>query len=183
MEHSKLKIEVQSEIGRLNAVLLHRPGAEVENMTPRNVQRALYSDILNLSIAQNEYEQLSGVLSKAFQESPYEKTSEAGYSVLSAAVTVVISGIILLAVKNKLKKPAKGSLALIAGYGIFNKVANYLLLLSLANLPASTQYPMVTGGVMIVSTVLGCFTDKKPSKKEFVSVALSFLGIAALIMF
>ena len=59
-----LKIDVQSEIGKLNAVLLHRPGAEVENMTPLNVQRALYSDILNLSIAQTEYEQLSGVLSK-----------------------------------------------------------------------------------------------------------------------
>lgn len=64
MTTDKLKIEVQSEIGKLNAVLLHRPGAEVENMTPMNVQRALYSDILNLSIAQNEYEQLSGVLSK-----------------------------------------------------------------------------------------------------------------------
>ncbi len=59
-----LKINIQSEIGRLDAVLLHRPGAEVENMTPRNVQRALYSDILNLSIARQEYEQLSGVLSK-----------------------------------------------------------------------------------------------------------------------
>lgn len=64
MTNQKLKIEVQSEIGRLNAVLLHRPGAEVENMTPLNVQRALYSDILNLSIAQSEYEQLYGVLSK-----------------------------------------------------------------------------------------------------------------------
>lgn len=59
-----LNINVQSEIGKLDAVLLHRPGAEVENMTPRNVQRALYSDILNLSIAQKEYSQLSGVLSK-----------------------------------------------------------------------------------------------------------------------
>ncbi len=59
-----LKIDIQSEIGRLDAVLLHRPGAEVENMTPRNVQRALYSDILNLSIARQEYEQLSGVLSR-----------------------------------------------------------------------------------------------------------------------
>ncbi len=59
-----LKIDIQSEIGRLDAVLLHRPGAEVENMTPRNVQRALYSDILNLSIAKKEYDQLSGVLSK-----------------------------------------------------------------------------------------------------------------------
>lgn len=64
MAQDKLKIEVQSEIGRLNAVLLHKPGAEVENMTPLNVQRALYSDILNLSIAQNEYKQLHGVLSK-----------------------------------------------------------------------------------------------------------------------
>ncbi len=59
-----MKINIQSEIGRLDAVLLHRPGAEVENMTPRNVQRALYSDILNLSIARKEYEQLSGVLSR-----------------------------------------------------------------------------------------------------------------------
>lgn len=65
MKHSTpLKIDIQSEIGRLDAVLLHRPGAEVENMTPRNVQRALYSDILNLSIAQQEYEQLTGVLSR-----------------------------------------------------------------------------------------------------------------------
>lgn len=64
METKKLKIDVQSEIGKLEAVLLHRPGSEVENMTPNNVQRALYSDILNLSIAQKEYEQLSGVLSK-----------------------------------------------------------------------------------------------------------------------
>ena len=64
MNQEKLKIDIQSEVGRLDAVLLHRPGAEVENMTPRNVQRALYSDILNLSIAQNEYEQLSGVLYK-----------------------------------------------------------------------------------------------------------------------
>jgi len=64
IERGQLKIDVQSEIGQLDAVLLHRPGFEVENMTPKNVQRALYSDILNLSIAQNEYEQLSGVLSK-----------------------------------------------------------------------------------------------------------------------
>ncbi len=59
-----LKIDIQSEIGVLDAVLLHTPGAEVENMTPQNVQRALYSDILNLSIAKQEYGQLAGVLGK-----------------------------------------------------------------------------------------------------------------------
>lgn len=60
----KLKVDVHSEIGRLRGVILHRPGNEVENMTPRIAQRALYSDILNLSIAQKEYSQLEGVLRK-----------------------------------------------------------------------------------------------------------------------
>ena len=64
MKGKKLTIDVQSEIGLLDAVLLHTPGAEVENMTPRMAQRALYSDILNLSIARKEYEQIEGVLSR-----------------------------------------------------------------------------------------------------------------------
>lgn len=59
-----MDLNIRSEIGELEGVILHTPGAEVENMTPRNAQRALYSDILNLSIAQKEYEQLSGVLGK-----------------------------------------------------------------------------------------------------------------------
>lgn len=59
-----VKVNVQSEIGRLRGVILHTPGAEVENMTPRTAQRALYSDILNLSIAQKEYSQLSRVLKR-----------------------------------------------------------------------------------------------------------------------
>ena len=59
-----LDLNVQSEIGKLQGVILHSPGAEVENMTPGTAQRALYSDILNLSIAQKEYEQLKGVLGK-----------------------------------------------------------------------------------------------------------------------
>ncbi len=64
MSTSKLTLNVQSETGKLEAVMLHYPGPEVENMTPKNAQRALYSDILNLSIAQKEYAQLKGVLEK-----------------------------------------------------------------------------------------------------------------------
>jgi len=59
-------------------------------------------------------------------------------------------------------------------------VANYLLLLSLAQLPASVQYPMVTGGVMIVSTVIALFTHKKPGKRELFSVLFAFAGILAV---
>ncbi len=64
MSQKLITVDVRSEVGKLEAVLLHTPGPEVENMTPGNAQRALYSDILNLSIAQKEYEQVSGVLNK-----------------------------------------------------------------------------------------------------------------------
>ncbi|MCF6332532.1 MAG: arginine deiminase family protein [Draconibacterium sp.] len=53
---------INSEFGKLEGVIIHQPGSEVENMTPENAERALYSDILNLSIASKEYAQLSGVL-------------------------------------------------------------------------------------------------------------------------
>ena len=59
-----ININVSSEIGELEAVILHRPGNEVENMTPKNAERALYSDILNLSVAHEEYSQLEKILKK-----------------------------------------------------------------------------------------------------------------------
>ncbi|MCK9225705.1 MAG: arginine deiminase family protein [Candidatus Muirbacterium halophilum] len=58
----KLSTLVNSEIGNLEAVILHRPGPEVENMTPENAERALYSDILNLPVALKEYNQLHKIL-------------------------------------------------------------------------------------------------------------------------
>jgi len=59
-----MDIELNSEIGKLNGVILHRPGSEVENMTPMNAQRALYSDILNLQVASEQYGQFEQVLNK-----------------------------------------------------------------------------------------------------------------------
>lgn len=60
----KLPVDVCSEIGVLEGVILHTPGPEIENMTPENVERALYSDILNRSVALKEYHQFAGVLEK-----------------------------------------------------------------------------------------------------------------------
>lgn len=57
-------VDVSSETGRLRAVLLHRPGAEIERMTPLNAAEALYSDILNKPIVDSEYHYFSGVFNK-----------------------------------------------------------------------------------------------------------------------
>lgn len=56
------RIAIDSEIGTLRRVLVHRPGQEIENMTPAMAAEVLYDDILNLPLADEEHRQLTGVL-------------------------------------------------------------------------------------------------------------------------
>ena len=125
---------------------------------------------------------MSGVLSKLYEGATYPKVSSAGYSLWIAVMSVVITAAVLIAIFKKAKRPnIKAVLYSVAG-GALNRIANFLLLIALAVLPASVQYPFVTGGVIIVSTVIAALTRQKPSKKEIFAVALSFIGILALLL-
>ena len=64
MDSDRINVCVNSEIGKLEHVLIHTPGAEIENMTPETAHNYLYSDILNLQVAQKEYSYFKGVLQK-----------------------------------------------------------------------------------------------------------------------
>ncbi len=127
---------------------------------------------------------MSGVLSKIYESSSYNKTPVSDYSVWSALMTVALALFVLffLREKNGKKTPAP-AYGWMAGYGVLNKVGNFLLLISLAHIDASVQYPMVTGGVMIVSTLLSYFTPKKPGRREYAALALSLVGIMMLVIF
>lgn len=59
-----MTIDVSSEIGHLEGVILHRPGIEIEKMVPNTIEECLYSDLLNLNIATKEYSYFEKVLSK-----------------------------------------------------------------------------------------------------------------------
>lgn len=67
---SSLNTNIYSEIGKLEGVIIHTPGTEVENMTPATAERALYSDILSLDLVNKEYEvfrDLLGTLTETYQ--------------------------------------------------------------------------------------------------------------------
>ena len=127
---------------------------------------------------------MSGVLSKLFNELPYEKTSAAGYTFWIAVCTLILSGALWLALsKNKSEEEKRMTLfdcAVGATNGGMNRIANFLLVIALAHVDASVQYPAVTGGVMIVSTLICFFGQRKPQKKELFAVALAFIGTLAL---
>lgn len=57
-----MRISVFSEIGVLKQVLLHRPGPELEQLTPPHLKRMLFDDIPFLHGAQREHDQFAKVL-------------------------------------------------------------------------------------------------------------------------
>ncbi|MEG1741507.1 MAG: arginine deiminase family protein, partial [Acetivibrio sp.] len=55
-------INVKSEINPLKKVLLHRPGKELEHLTPEALERLLFDDIPFLEVAQREHDEFAGLL-------------------------------------------------------------------------------------------------------------------------
>ena len=61
---TRYDVNVHSEFGELECVVVHTPGAEVENMSPDTVKEALYNDILSLEYTRAEHSFFKGVLNK-----------------------------------------------------------------------------------------------------------------------
>jgi len=55
-------IQVKSEIGKLKKVLLHRPGLELEQLSPGSLEDLLFDDIPFLEVAQQEHDTFANVL-------------------------------------------------------------------------------------------------------------------------
>lgn len=64
-------IRVNTEIGELKTILLHRPGKEFLNLTPNTLQRLLFDDIPDLPIAQQEHDAFADALRKEGVEVVY----------------------------------------------------------------------------------------------------------------
>lgn len=72
-------IRVYSEIGKLKTVLLHRPGLEIENLTPDLMDRLLFDDIPYLEVARQEHDEFAKIFKRNDVEVLYleELTAEA----------------------------------------------------------------------------------------------------------
>jgi multidrug transporter EmrE-like cation transporter len=129
---------------------------------------------------------MSGVLTKIFTSAPYPKASATDYSMWATIVSLVISLIVLLTVFRKKSPDEKPqtflSETICVSSGTINKIGNLLLVIALAHVDASVQYPMVTGGVMIMSTIISLLGKNKPTVKQLVSVGVAFIGLLALFL-
>lgn len=84
-----MSIKVTSEIGKLKKVLIHRPGGELEHITPEYLSRLLFDDIPFLDRAQQEHDAfaqalrsngvevvyLSDLVAQSIDSEPYLRTA------------------------------------------------------------------------------------------------------------
>lgn len=62
MDQPTRSINVFSEIGELQTVMLKRPGREIENLTPDIMERLLFDDIPHLPVIQKEHDKFADTL-------------------------------------------------------------------------------------------------------------------------
>lgn len=119
---------------------------------------------------------MAGVLSKIHQSSDLPHTDSTGFMLISSFITAVICAVWLLAAYKEIPLIKGKNLLYTSGYGVFNGIGNLFLLVSLSHLPASVQYPLVTGGVMIFSTGIAALRKEKITAKEYIAAGISFVA-------
>ncbi len=124
---------------------------------------------------------MAGVISKIHQSSATAHVDSTSFMMLSALWAVLICGIFLLVKCKKIPLPHKNELVLVTGYGVFNGIGNLFLLIALGSLPASVQYPLVTGGVMVISSVISALRKEKLTARDYIATAIAFLASVVII--
>ena len=127
-----------------------------------------------------------GVISSIYQsqELSFEKVSSTQFSLLGNLFRVGIGAVMYCGYLLKRRKDKSSSQILsytkgapwAAICGICNGVANLLLLMALVSLAPSLQYPLVTGGCIVLAAVFGLFFKEKISLRVGVSVGLAMVG-------
>ena len=120
----------------------------------------------------------TGVIAKAHEVSR-EPVPEASFTALSCGITALLSlGMLCTGGKNRgsvkvVFTPKR--LGIMAALGVAAYTGNFLHLMAAETVPASIQFPLVSGGVIVLSALVSavCFKEKLP-RREWICVAGAF---------
>ena len=127
---------------------------------------------------------LSGVFSTIHQRAGEIAVSASAYSLMERAWGLLIVVVVLLVCRSRgqairLQKPLR-SIGSTVGFGVITTLANLILLIALLHVDASIQYPIVTGGVIVLSLMWDWILGKKPNRYAVGAAAVSFAGLLFL---
>lgn len=84
--------------------------------------------------------------------------------------------------KRKIMQEPKSSLPAAAAFGLVGSLGNLFILLALRTLDASVQYPMITGGTIVVSTLVSMIPVKWINEKTAKLSARNYIAVAAAVI-
>ena len=135
---------------------------------------------------------LIGILSSVYQSDilSFERNSAEQFAFMRAIFTAVLGAVLLgvFSLKDRTDKELSHKSIFVKSMpwalfgGILNGVANLLLLYALLSLDPSLQYPLVTGGTILVSVLVGFLFKEKVDKKTVLSVLLSLIGTIVIVL-
>jgi len=120
---------------------------------------------------------MAGVYSKLNQS--LENGAEvSAYIIMYASATIVICSVALLFNKSVRKQNisfanSKTALFAIAPYIVVATLGSFFLLTALETLPASVQYPMSTGGTIVVSAIISTIQREKLKPRNYIAAAIA----------
>lgn len=124
---------------------------------------------------------LTGVISTLHQSNPAYAVDSFSYLMLSRAVSAAMClPFCLRACRSTAAMITKKSLLYSLGFAAFCGIGNLLTLLSLKSLPASVQYPIITGGVMLISLIISLVRRESVSRKNIAATVIAFAATVML---
>lgn len=126
-----------------------------------------------------------GVITTVHQNSGMQVVGSLQYMCMQAVI-ISLFGIIWLAVKriktkkNRIVKSKRAYINMLL-YGVVNNGAELILLIAIKHVQATVQYPIVTGGVIIFSTLLSMLIGENKNYKSLIPVGIAFAGLLCLL--
>lgn len=124
---------------------------------------------------------LVGVVSK-FHQSNIAVTDSASFMMLTKICTALIALAALLCFKKKNFRASKKAMVFCGVHAAVNSLGNLLLLVALLHLPASVQYPMVTGGTMLFAFLISLCRGENITKRDVLGVILAIAATVIIIL-
>ncbi len=130
---------------------------------------------------------LSGVVTTLHQLPPSGMTAVPAndYTILTMLMNILFAAIALIAAKLRgavLPKNGRKAILAAGGYGVVHGIASVLVLLSILHIEPSVQYPIITGGCVILSVVFGLFFGEKITKKSAICALITLAGTLVLMI-
>ena len=122
------------------------------------------------------------VLSKIHQSNTAQSTDSRSFITMTYGFVCCIALVWYFKRNRKIMLMKPKEIVYSSCYAVCNGLAEMFCLIALTKLPASVQYPMITGGVILFSTIVSAVVEKQRSVKSICSATIALLATIIIIL-